>query len=110
MAEMPDGATGAVPDHVRMKLHDDEIDIDAGLVSRLVAAQFPQLSELSVSEVPSTGTVNAIYRIGDDLCARLPRVERWAHASGEGMHMAAAPGTRPDASGARTRLEGPADG
>ena len=63
-----------------MKLHDDEIDIDAGLVSRLVAAQFPQLSDLPVCEVPSTGTVNAIYRIGDDLCARLPRVERWTRA------------------------------
>jgi aminoglycoside phosphotransferase (APT) family kinase protein len=25
-----------------------------------------------------TGTVNAIFRLGDDLCVRLPRVERWA--------------------------------
>jgi aminoglycoside phosphotransferase (APT) family kinase protein len=28
--------------------------------------------------VRSTGTVNAIYRIGADLCARLPRLRRWA--------------------------------
>ncbi|HEX2741321.1 MAG TPA: aminoglycoside phosphotransferase family protein, partial [Rubrobacter sp.] len=26
----------------------------------------------------STGTVNAIYRLGDHLCVRLPRVQRWA--------------------------------
>jgi aminoglycoside phosphotransferase (APT) family kinase protein len=61
-----------------MKLHDDEVDIDAALVARLVADQFPHLSDLPVCEVNSTGTINAIYRLGDDLCARLPRVERWA--------------------------------
>jgi aminoglycoside phosphotransferase (APT) family kinase protein len=33
---------------------------------------------LPVREVRSTGTVNAIYRLGDCLCARLPRVEEWA--------------------------------
>jgi len=36
------------------------------------------LSDLPISAVPSTGTVNAIYRIGDHLCARLPRVQEWA--------------------------------
>jgi aminoglycoside phosphotransferase (APT) family kinase protein len=61
-----------------MKLHDDEVDIDAALVTRLVAEQFPHLSDLPVCEVNSTGTVNAIYRLGDDVCARLPRVGRWA--------------------------------
>jgi aminoglycoside phosphotransferase (APT) family kinase protein len=61
-----------------MKMHDGEVDIDAGLVGRLVAAQFPRLAELPVREVPSTGTVNAIYRLGDRLYARLPRVRQWA--------------------------------
>jgi aminoglycoside phosphotransferase (APT) family kinase protein len=60
------------------KLHDGEADIDAGLVGRLVAAQFPDLRDLPVRAVPSTGTVNAIYRLGDHLYARLPRVRRWA--------------------------------
>jgi aminoglycoside phosphotransferase (APT) family kinase protein len=60
------------------KLHDGEADIDAGLVGRLVAAQFPDLRELPVRAVPSTGTVNAIYRLGDHLYARLPRVRQWA--------------------------------
>ena len=61
-----------------MKMHDGEADIDAGLVRRLVAAQFPSLAGLPVSAVQPAGTVNAIYRLGDRLCARLPRVRSWA--------------------------------
>jgi aminoglycoside phosphotransferase (APT) family kinase protein len=61
-----------------MKMHDDEADIDADLVRRLVAAQFPRLAGLPVTPFRSTGTVNAIYRLGDHLYARLPRVARWA--------------------------------
>jgi aminoglycoside phosphotransferase (APT) family kinase protein len=61
-----------------VKMHDGEADIDAGLVRRLVAAQFPALAGLPVSAFRSTGTVNAIYRLGDGLYARLPRMARWA--------------------------------
>jgi aminoglycoside phosphotransferase (APT) family kinase protein len=61
-----------------MTMHEGEVGIDAGLVRRLVAAQFPRLAGLPVSAVQSMGTVNAIYRIGDHLCARLPRVEEYA--------------------------------
>ena len=61
-----------------MKMHDGEVRIDAELVRRLVAAQFPGLTNLPISAVQSTGTVNAIYRIGDHLCARLPRLRQWA--------------------------------
>jgi aminoglycoside phosphotransferase (APT) family kinase protein len=61
-----------------MKMHAGEINIDAELVARLVAAQFPQLADLPIRAVQSTGTVNAIYRIGDHLCARLPRLSSWA--------------------------------
>ncbi|MBA2715011.1 MAG: aminoglycoside phosphotransferase family protein [Rubrobacteraceae bacterium] len=60
------------------KMHDDEVDIDAALVSRLVAEQFPRLANLPIRAVESTGTVNAIYRLGDHLYARLPRVGEWA--------------------------------
>jgi aminoglycoside phosphotransferase (APT) family kinase protein len=59
-------------------MHAGEVDIDEELVERLLAAQFPQLADLPISAVPSTGTVNAIYRLGDQLCARLPRVASWA--------------------------------
>ncbi len=56
-----------------MALHADEPRIDAPLVERLVAAQFPQYADLPVVEFESPGTTNAIYRLGADLMARLPR-------------------------------------
>jgi aminoglycoside phosphotransferase (APT) family kinase protein len=58
-------------------MHDGEAEIDVALVRRLVAAQFPGLAGLQVREVSSTGTVNAIYRLGDQLGARLPRLPRY---------------------------------
>jgi aminoglycoside phosphotransferase (APT) family kinase protein len=63
---------------VMVRMHDGEVDIDADLVRRLLADQLPHLSKLPISQVRSTGTVNAIYRIGADLYARLPRVRDWA--------------------------------
>ena len=59
-------------------MHVDEVEIDDELVSRLVAAQFPHLADVPVRAVQSTGTVNAIYRLGEHLYARLPRVQAWA--------------------------------
>jgi aminoglycoside phosphotransferase (APT) family kinase protein len=56
------------------KMHEGEVEIDADLVRRLIAAQLPHLSELPISEIASTGTVNAIFRLGGDLSVRLPRV------------------------------------
>ena len=58
-------------------MHPDEVAVDAATVARLVAAQFPQWAALPVRPVPSTGTVNAIFRIGDELYARLPRLATW---------------------------------
>ncbi|MFF9283218.1 aminoglycoside phosphotransferase family protein [Streptomyces griseosporeus] len=51
----------------------DEIDLDAGLVARLIAAQFPRWSSLPVRRVASSGTENAMFRLGADLVVRLPR-------------------------------------
>jgi aminoglycoside phosphotransferase (APT) family kinase protein len=45
---------------------------------QLLADQFARLAELPVRVVEPTGTPNAIYRLGDDLYARLPRVRSWA--------------------------------
>jgi aminoglycoside phosphotransferase (APT) family kinase protein len=58
------------------KMHADEVDIDVSLVARMVAAQFPQWADLPIEWVPSAGTDNAIYRLGDDMAVRLPRVPR----------------------------------
>jgi aminoglycoside phosphotransferase (APT) family kinase protein len=60
------------------KMHADEVDIDASLVKSLLVEQFPKYADLPVHAVRSTATVNAIYRLGDHLYARLPRVEEWA--------------------------------
>jgi aminoglycoside phosphotransferase (APT) family kinase protein len=55
-------------------MHDDEIDIDAALVGRLLAEQFPQWADLPIEPVHSAGTDNAIYRLGHDMALRLPRI------------------------------------
>ena len=54
------------------------MEINIALVRRLLQEQFPDLADREISLVHSTGTVNAMYRLGDDLCVRLPRLERWA--------------------------------
>src|SRR5207302_10083711 len=58
------------------KMHADELDTDASLVRRLLAAQFPQWADLPIEPVHPTGTDNALYRLGDDMVVRLPRRER----------------------------------
>ncbi len=55
------------------KLHDDEVDIDASLVTRLLAQQFPQWAGLPVRLVASSGTDNVTFRVGAELAVRLPR-------------------------------------
>jgi len=58
-------------------MHDGKVDLNAGLVRQLVAGQFPDLVGLPVREISSTGTVNAIYRLGEEFYARLPRLPRY---------------------------------
>jgi aminoglycoside phosphotransferase (APT) family kinase protein len=59
------------------KMHTDEVDTDVVLVRRLLAGQFPQWADLAIHPVVSYGTDHDIYRLGDDLAVRLPRI-RWA--------------------------------
>ncbi|MFG1875662.1 aminoglycoside phosphotransferase family protein [Sphaerisporangium sp. NPDC049003] len=61
------------------KMHADEIETDVGLVRRLLAGQFPHWADLPVEPVASYGTDHDIYRLGDHLVARLPRIG-WATA------------------------------
>ncbi|MFA3834932.1 aminoglycoside phosphotransferase family protein [Streptomyces aureus] len=56
------------------KLRPEEADIDASLVRRLVDAQFPEWAGLPLTEVISAGTSNAMYRLGEDMAVRLPRL------------------------------------
>ena len=55
-------------------MHSDELDIDAALVARLIAAQFPQWADLPIVKAPSAGTDHAMYRLADDMVVRLPRI------------------------------------
>lgn len=55
-------------------MHDDEVYIDERLVRQLLREQFPQWAGLSLSSVKSSGTDNALYRLGEDMCVRLPRI------------------------------------
>jgi aminoglycoside phosphotransferase (APT) family kinase protein len=61
-------------------MHPDEVGTDVALVRRLLRAQFPRWADLSLAPVPSAGTDNALYRLGEDLVVRLPRIG-WAVAA-----------------------------
>jgi aminoglycoside phosphotransferase (APT) family kinase protein len=54
-------------------MHADELEIGDALVQRLLAAQFPAWADLPLRRVEPRGTVNAIFRLGDQLAVRLPR-------------------------------------
>ncbi len=56
------------------KMRPGELDIDVALVERLVREQFPRWAGLPVKQVVSAGTDNAMYRLGDDMVVRLPRL------------------------------------
>lgn len=55
-----------------MTMHDDQVDVTTDIVAALVQEQFPQWSGQAIRLVPSTGTVHAIFRIGNGLSARFP--------------------------------------
>ena len=55
-----------------MTMHADQLDVPIATVRRLIAEQFPQWRQLPVRPVASSGTVNALFRIGDHLSGRFP--------------------------------------
>ena len=68
-------------------MHADQLAVTLDMVRRLVYDQFPQWRQEPVHAVAAQGTVNAIYRIGDSLAARLPlramspvEARRWLEA------------------------------
>lgn len=61
-------------------LHEGEFRIDDGLVAELIASQMPQWAHLQLRRLHTAGTVNVLYRLGDDMLVRLPRLA----AFGEG--------------------------
>ena len=75
-----------------MAMHEDQLALEAGTVRRLVDEQFPPWRALPIRRVPAAGTVNAIFRLGEDLAARFPlrpqqerRVRDWLRAEAAAM-------------------------
>jgi aminoglycoside phosphotransferase (APT) family kinase protein len=58
-------------------MHQGELIIGASLVRQLITIQFPQWAGLPILQVESAGTDNTLFRLGDDLVVRMPRIE-WA--------------------------------
>lgn len=55
-----------------MRMHADQVDISEEAVAALVVAQFPDWRGLPVRRVTSHGTVNALFRLGDEFLLRFP--------------------------------------
>jgi aminoglycoside phosphotransferase (APT) family kinase protein len=62
---------------VRARMHDEQVDAAPEQVRALLRAQLPHLADLAIEPVPSSGTDNTLYRLGDELVVRLPLIE-WA--------------------------------
>lgn len=57
-----------------MRTPEAEVDVSPSLVRRLLLEQHPDLAELPIEPV-ANGWDNALLRLGEDLCARMPRRE-----------------------------------
>ena len=53
-------------------MHPDQLTVTTGVVTALVAEQFPGRAGLPVREVRSQGTDNTLFRLGDRPAARFP--------------------------------------
>jgi aminoglycoside phosphotransferase (APT) family kinase protein len=83
---------GGVEHDAGVAIHKDQLALDVGTVRRLVDEQFPQWRALPIRQVSTAGTVNAIFRLGEDLAARFPlrrqeerRVRDWLRAEAAAM-------------------------
>jgi aminoglycoside phosphotransferase (APT) family kinase protein len=64
-----------------MRMHADQLTVSVETVRQLVDAQFPEWRRLPIRGVRSHGTVNAIFRIGDEFAARFPLEPRGVGAT-----------------------------
>ncbi|MEU8268368.1 aminoglycoside phosphotransferase family protein [Sphaerisporangium sp. NPDC049002] len=65
---------------IESQFPDGRAGIDASLVRRLVAEQFPQWSDLPVAPVEADGWDNRTYRLGEEMTVRLPTAAGYAPA------------------------------
>jgi aminoglycoside phosphotransferase (APT) family kinase protein len=58
-------------------MHEGETPVDDERARALIRSQFPAWSELPLRRVEPAGTDHAIYRLGDHMAARFPKID-WA--------------------------------
>jgi aminoglycoside phosphotransferase (APT) family kinase protein len=63
-------------------MHLDEVDVDDALVRRLLLGQLPGLAGLPLHRIEAWGTDHVVYRLGQELSVRLPKIG-WAARQGE---------------------------
>ena len=63
-------------------MHDDEVEVDDALVGRLLANQLPELADRPLRRLDTWGTDHVIFRLGDDLSVRMPKIW-WAAKQGD---------------------------
>ncbi len=56
-------------------MHENELEINEGLVYSLIKNQCPEWANLPLERITSSGTDNALFRLGSEHIVRLPRVE-----------------------------------
>ena len=61
------------------RMHEGEVVVGDATVRALLMEQFPEWADEPLRRVPDSGTDNAIYRLGEDMGIRLPRIQ-WAEA------------------------------
>ena len=54
-------------------MHQDDLPVTDALIHQLLERHTPQWADLPLERVTSSGTDNALYRIGDELVLRIPR-------------------------------------
>lgn len=58
-------------------MHEGQVETSTELVRELLERQFPELADAPIRPVAESGTDHDLYRVGDDLVARLPIID-WA--------------------------------
>lgn len=66
-------------------MHADQAELPVAVVARLAAEQFPQWQDRELHPVASTGTVNALFRLGEDVVLRFPLQPRTDEAMLESL-------------------------
>ena len=84
-------------------MHPNQLSVTVETVRALLLEQFPAWGALPVRAIASQGTVNALFRIGDELAARFPlepknyaRTLTWLETEADAARELDGPGREPD--------------